>query len=72
MDSEKDPILSPQEMWQDAGFSKATWVRHYRKLLEQRGLLIRLCPRRIGVRQSAWRNLLAERRARGSWRDKAA
>ncbi len=56
MDTEKDPILSPREMWQDAGISKATWMRHYRHRLE----IIRLSPRRIGARQSAWRRLLEQ------------
>jgi hypothetical protein len=54
MDTEKDPILSPREMCEDAGISKATWIRHYRHKLD----IIRLSPRRIGVRQSAWRKVL--------------
>jgi hypothetical protein len=50
MDTEKDPIISPRAMCEDADISKATWYRHYRPKLK----IIRLSPRRIGARQSNW------------------
>lgn len=56
MQTEPDPILSPRQMCEDAGISKATWMRHYRHKLD----LIRLSPRRIGARQSVWRQVLEE------------
>jgi hypothetical protein len=56
MDTDKDPILSPQEMCEDASISMATWRRNYRHKLK----IIRLSPRRIGARQSNWRETLEE------------
>jgi hypothetical protein len=52
----EDPILSPQEMCADGGFSMATWRRNYRHKLK----IIRLSPRRIGARRSNWRKTLEE------------
>jgi hypothetical protein len=65
MDTEKnqgpeDPVMSPREMCQDAGVSMATWRRTYRKPLAVAGALIRLSPRRIGARQSKWREALEQ------------
>jgi hypothetical protein len=61
MDTEKDPILSPREMWEDANISKATWVRHYRHHPKLK--IMRLAPRRIGARQSNWRETLESQAA---------
>jgi hypothetical protein len=48
--AEIDPILSPEEMWTDAGISPATWHRNWRRRLP----IIRISQRRIGCRRSAW------------------
>jgi hypothetical protein len=49
-----DPILSPEEMWTDAGVSPSTWQRNWRHKLP----MIRVSARRIGCRRSAWRAAL--------------
>lgn len=54
-DRPADPILSPEQMWTDAGISPATWQRNWRYKLP----IIRISARRIGCRQSAWRAALA-------------
>jgi hypothetical protein len=56
MEAEQDPVLTPEEMCRDANISMATWVRHYRHKLP----IIRLSPRRIGVRRSAWLRTLEQ------------
>jgi hypothetical protein len=53
----EDPILSPQEMAQDAGINLATWRRNYRDKLP----IIQISPRRIGARKSDWRRELDQR-----------
>ena len=55
----EDPILSPHEMWIDGGMSETTWYREYR--YHPKLEIIQISPRRIGARQSNWRQLLAER-----------
>lgn len=47
---EYDPILSPAAMCEDADISMATWQRRWRHKLP----IVRLSPRRIGVRRSDW------------------
>jgi hypothetical protein len=47
---ELDPVMSPEAMCQDADISMATWRRNWRHKLP----IIRISPRRIGVRRSAW------------------
>lgn len=56
-----DPILSPADMCAEAKISLATWRRQYRDALP----IVKLSPKRIGVRRSEW---LAElvRRTSGS------
>ena len=54
----EDPILSPEEMATDAGVSGATWYRNYRHHPNLR--IIQISPRRIGARQSNWRQVLAK------------
>ncbi|MCE3247478.1 MAG: hypothetical protein K0R41_1303 [Geminicoccaceae bacterium] len=56
MDIEKNPILSPEAMCEDGDISMSTWRRNYRFTLP----IIRISPRRIGVRQSDWRKALEE------------
>jgi hypothetical protein len=51
-----DPVLSPQEMADDAGISLITWRRNYRDRLP----ILQISPRRIGCRQSQWRAALGE------------
>ena len=51
-----DPILSPEMMCEDANISMATWRRTYRDKLP----IIRISPRRIGARQSVWRQTLEQ------------
>jgi hypothetical protein len=58
MDTEKDPILAPKEMCEDANISMATWVRNYRHNPQLK--IMRLSPRRIGARQSNWRKVLEQ------------
>jgi hypothetical protein len=53
---ELDPLLSPEEMCRDAGISMATWRRNWRHHLP----IVRISPRRIGVRRSAWRAALEQ------------
>ena len=63
MDIEKDPVLSPRDMCEDGDISRATWVRNYRNHPKLK--IMRTSPRRIGARQSNWREVLeqtAERR----------
>jgi hypothetical protein len=57
-----DPILSPEEMCEDANISMATWRRSYRNKLR----IIQLSPRRIGARQSNWRQTLEQNTAGGA------
>jgi hypothetical protein len=57
MATEKDPILSPEMMCEDGNISMATWRRNYRHKLP----IIRISPRRIGARQSAWRKALEQK-----------
>ena len=54
--AEIDPILSPREMWTEAGISRATWLRTWRHKLP----MLWVSPRRIGCRRSAWHAALAE------------
>jgi hypothetical protein len=58
MDTDKDPILSPEEMCEDGNISMATWRRTYRQHPKLK--IIRMSPRRIGARQSNWRETLEE------------
>lgn len=53
---ELDPLLSPEEMCRDAGISMATWRRNWRHRLP----IVRISPRRIGVRRSVWRAALEQ------------
>jgi hypothetical protein len=55
----EDPILSPQEMADDAGISEATWYRNYR--YHPKLKIIQMSPRRIGARKSDWRRALDQR-----------
>jgi hypothetical protein len=55
-----DPVLSPQEMADDAGISLITWRRNYRDQLP----ILQISPRRIGCRQSQWRAALGEAQRR--------
>jgi hypothetical protein len=58
----EDPVMCPAAMAEDADISLSTWYRHYRKRLP----IIKISPKRIGCRQSAWRAALeaeAERAA---------
>jgi hypothetical protein len=50
METEHDPVMTPEEMCRDGNISMDTWRRHYRHKLP----IIRLSPRRIGARRSAW------------------
>jgi hypothetical protein len=52
-----DPILSPNQMCDEAGIDMDTWRRYYRRKLP----IIQLSPKRIGCRQSAWQAELASR-----------
>jgi hypothetical protein len=54
----EDPILSPAEMATDGNISEATWYRNYRYHPKLR--IIQISPRRIGARQSNWRQVLEE------------
>jgi hypothetical protein len=56
MDTDKDPILTPRDMCEDAKISMATWRRTYRDKLE----IVRVSPRRIGARRSKWLSALQE------------
>jgi hypothetical protein len=58
MDTNKpnDPILSPKMMCDEANISLDTWRRVYRNKLP----IIKLSPKRIGARQSAWRKALEQ------------
>lgn len=62
MDTEKDPILSPEEMCEDGNISMATWRRNYRHKLP----IIRISPRRIGARRSAWLKALEQNTERAA------
>ena len=62
MDTEKDPILSPEEMCEDSNISMATWRRNYRHKLP----IIRISPRRIGARRSAWLKALEQNTERAA------
>ena len=55
--TEFDPVLSPEQMASDAGISRATWFRNWRRKLP----IVWVSQRRVGCRQSAWRRALAER-----------
>ena len=55
-----NPILTPAEMAKDARISKATWHRRWRYDPRVVKALIRLSPRRHGMRQRKWRAILAE------------
>ena len=55
----EDPILSPQEMADDAGISLATWRRNFRD--DPQLEIMQVTPRRIGARQSKWRWTLDQR-----------
>ena len=54
-----DPILSPEEMALDGDISLATWRRNFRN--DPQLTVIQLSPRRIGARQSNWRQVLEQR-----------
>jgi hypothetical protein len=54
-----DPILSPNDMCGEAKISLATWRRQFRNCLP----VVRLSPKRIGVRRSDWLAALASRTA---------
>jgi hypothetical protein len=58
METEHDPILSPEAMCEDANISMDTWRRHYRHHPKLK--IMRLSPRRIGARQSNWREVLEQ------------
>jgi len=45
-----DPVMSPREMEEEAGISRATWNRQFRHVLP----VVRLSSKRIGVRRSHW------------------
>jgi hypothetical protein len=62
MDTDKDPILSPEEMCEDGNISIATWRRNYRHKLP----IIRISPRRIGARRSAWLRALEQNTERAA------
>ena len=55
----QDPILSPQEMADDAGISLATWRRNFRN--DPQLEIMQVTPRRIGARQSEWQRTLDQR-----------
>ena len=57
MDTADDPVLSPAECCEDAGIGITTWKRVYRHKLP----IIRITPKRIGVRRSDWRKALEQR-----------
>jgi hypothetical protein len=52
-----DPILSPSDMCGEAKISLATWRRQFRNSLP----VVRISPKRIGVRRSDWLAALAQR-----------
>jgi hypothetical protein len=53
---ELDPILSPRQMYTEAGIGKRTWYRFWRPRLP----MTKVSPGRNGCRQSIWRRALAE------------
>ena len=57
MDHVCDPILTPADMCSEAKISLSTWRRQFRHTLP----VVRLSPKRVGVRASAWRAELARR-----------
>jgi hypothetical protein len=56
-----DPVLSPAEACVELGISKSTWLRHWRHKVR----LVKLSPKRIGVRRSDLRAALEARIAEG-------
>jgi hypothetical protein len=62
----EDPFLSPKAMSDDGGISMSTWRRRYREKLAAAGVLVRLSPRRIGTRQSNWRQVLEQNTERSA------
>lgn len=54
----EDPILSPEQMAQDAGIALVTWHRNFRHHPKLK--IVKISPRRIGARQSNWRQVLED------------
>jgi hypothetical protein len=57
---EDDPLLGPDDMASDANISTTTWSRTWRRDPRVVAELIHVSTRRIGMRRSAWRRILAE------------
>jgi hypothetical protein len=54
-DPPDDPIRSPEWMATDAGISLSTWHRRFRRHPKLK--ILQISPRRIGARESNWREV---------------
>jgi hypothetical protein len=53
-----DPILTPDEMADDAGIARSTWHRNWRFHPDVEAELIWISAKRIGLMRSTWRRIL--------------